>query len=105
MTDQNRILLEDGGHLLAEARLSDVDPEGRVQAQVHVEPGDLPPGTRHTMADKVHDHLLTHDARHLHAAVPLGDCELIEGMTGHLSDVTLRAAGASSLIDGDVLRP
>ncbi len=105
MTEKNRIVLEEDGHLLAEARLSDVDPEGQVKAQVHVEPGDLPPGTRHTMADKVHDHLLAHDARHLHAAVPLGDCELIEGMTEHLSEVTLRAAGASSLIDGDVQRP
>ena len=100
--DQNRISLEKDGRLLAEATLSDVDPDGRLKAQVHVEAGHLPPGTRTAMAEAIHERVQSSSAEHLTAAVPLGDGELIDGLARPLSDVTLRAAGATSLIDGDV---
>jgi hypothetical protein len=104
MTDDNRIVLEQDGQLLAQATLSDVGPDGQVQAAVHVEPGQLPVGTRRELADQVHEHLVTAEADHLSAAVPLGDAELIDRMQDHLSDVSLRAAGASSMVEGDVDR-
>ena len=31
-----------------------------------------------------------------------GDAELVDGFRGHLSDVELRVAGASSIIQGDI---
>ena len=100
--DQIRISLEEDGRLLAEATLSEVDPTGRVQAQVHVEPGHLPPGTRQAMAEALHERVQSTDAEHLTAAVPLGDGELIDGIRRPLTDVNLRAAGATSLIEGDL---
>jgi hypothetical protein len=100
--DQNRITLEEDGRLLAEATLSDVDESGRLQAQVHVEAGHLPPGTRSAMAEAIHERVQSSSAEHLTAAVPLGDGELIDGIRRPLTDVTLRAAGVTSLIDGDV---
>ena len=100
--DQNRITLEEDGRLLAEATLSEVDEAGRLQAQVHVEAGHLPPGTRQAMADALHERVQSTSAAHLTAAVPLGDGELIDGIRRPLTDVTLRAAGVTSLIDGDL---
>lgn len=100
--DHNRITLEEDGRLLAEATLSDVDEAGRLQAQVHVEAGHLPAGTRLAMAEAIHERVQSSNAEHLTAAVPLGDGELIEGIRRPLTDVTLRAAGVTSLIDGDV---
>jgi hypothetical protein len=33
------------------------------------------------------------------ATIPLGDCDLLAGLTRHLTDVRTRAAGATCLID------
>ena len=54
------------------------------------------------MADAVHEAVVADRAGHLTASVPQGDAELVNGIRDHLSDVHVRAAGASSIIEGDV---
>ena len=50
----------------------------------------------------MHEAVCNDNARHLTASVPKGDAELVDGIEGHLSDVDLRAAGASTIIHGAV---
>jgi hypothetical protein len=54
------------------------------------------------VADAVHEAVVEDQTRRLTATVPLGDAELVEGLRSHLDDVELRAAGATSIIVGDV---
>ena len=54
------------------------------------------------MADAVHEAVCDDNAGHLTATVPQGDAELVDRIRGHLSEVDLRVAGASSIIHGDV---
>ena len=102
MVDRRQISLEDGGEILAEATISAPDEASGARAEITVAPGHLPVGTRQKMADAVHEMVCDDNARHLTASVPKGDAELVDGIRGHLSDVDLRAAGASTIIHGDV---
>ena len=102
MADKRQISIEENGQVLAEATITAPDENHGAQAEVTVAPGHLPVGTRQKMADAVHEAVCDDNAEHLTATVPLGDAELVDGIRGHLSDVDLRAAGASSIIEGDV---
>ena len=102
MVDKRHISVEDGGEVLAEATISAPDEASCARAEVTVAPGHLPVGTRQKMADAVHEAVCDDKARHLTASVPKGDAELVDGIRRHLSDVDVRAAGSSSIIEGDV---
>ena len=102
MVDRRQISVEENGEVLAEATISAPDGDEGARAAVTVAPGHLPVGTRQKMADAVHEAVCDDNARHLTATVPIGDAELVDGIRGHLSDVEVRAAGASSIIQGDV---
>jgi hypothetical protein len=102
MADEKQISVEEGGSVLAEATVSVVAETGEARAQVHVASGHLPVGTRQKVADAVHEVVVEEQTQRLTATVPLGDAELVEGFRNHLDDVELRAAGATSIIVGDV---
>jgi acyl-CoA reductase-like NAD-dependent aldehyde dehydrogenase len=90
------------GQVLAQATMSGPDDAGEACAQVHMAPGHLPVGTRQQMVDAVLDAVNDTHADRLTAAVPRGDVELMEGLCEHLHDVKLRAAGATSIIEGEL---
>lgn len=102
MTDDKQIAFEQDGKMLAQATVSAADDEGAARAQVHMAAGQLPVGTRQKVADAVHEAVVQEHATHLTATVPCGDVELVEGIGQHLEHVELRAAGATSIIRGDV---
>ena len=102
MVDRRQISVEADGEILAEATISAPDADNCARAEVTVAPGHHPVGTRQQMADAVHEAVCNDNARHLTASVPKGDAELVNGIRDHLSDVELRVAGASSIIQGDV---
>jgi hypothetical protein len=54
------------------------------------------------MADAIHETVINDHADRLTASVPLGDAELVDGIRQHLDDPELRAAGATSIIEGDI---
>nr|WP_294693514.1 hypothetical protein [uncultured Friedmanniella sp.] len=102
MADPKQIRVEQNGQILAEATVLVTEDCSEARAQVHVAPGHIPVGTRQKVADAVHEAVAEDQARHLTATVPLGDAELVEGIRSHLNDPQLRAAGATSIIEGDV---
>lgn len=102
MADKKQISVEENGEVLAQATISAPDENNGARAEVTMAPGHLPVGTRQKMADAVHEAVCDDNARHLTATVPKGDTELVDGLRGHLSDVELHVAGASSIIQGDV---
>lgn len=102
MADMRNITVEDGGEVVAQAAITTTDGAGEARAEVSIAPGHLPVGTRQRVADAVHEAVVADHAGHLTASVPQGDAELVDGIRDHLSDVHLRAAGASCIIEGDV---
>ncbi len=102
MTEDRRITVEEDGQLLAQATVSPPDENNQVRAQVHVAAGHLPVDTRRKLADAVCDAVTEDNAERLTATVPVGDAELVQRMRDHLSDVELRAAGATSIIEGEI---
>jgi hypothetical protein len=102
MADRRKITVEDGGEVVARATVITPDGTGAAHAEVSMAPGHLPVGTRQRVADTVHEAVVADHAAHLTASVPQGDAELVDGIRDHLSDVRMRAAGASTIIEGDV---
>lgn len=102
MPEDRHITIAAEGDVLAEASVSTPDDDGEVRVAVHVAPGQLPAGARQRMADAIHDTLTENNAERVTATVPLGDAELVDGIREHLDHAELRAAGATSIIQGDV---
>ena len=102
MTDDKHVSITAGGEILAEATISAPDGEGEALVNVHMASGHLPVGARRRMADAIHEAVTEDRADRITATVPLGDAELVEGIRDHLDDVELHAAGATSIIQGDV---
>ena len=102
MPDEKHITVEEDGQVLSEATVTVGDDDKQAQAQVHVTSGHLPAGTRQKMADALHQAVTEDNAERLTASVPRGEAELVEGICEHLSDVEMRSAGATSIIEGEV---
>jgi hypothetical protein len=102
MADDKHVSIEAHGETLVEATISPADGDGEVRVDVHTESGHLPVGARQRMADAIHEVVTDDQASRMSATVPLGDAELVEGIRGHLNNVELRAAGATSIIEGTV---
>ena len=102
MPVERQIDVEENGQLLAETTLSARDANNEMRAQVTPVPGHLPVGSRQKVADAVYEAVVADHASHLTVTVPLGDAELIDRIRSHLSEVELRAAGATCIIEGQV---
>ena len=100
MTDDKHVSINVHGETVAEATISPPDDDGQARVDVHTESGHLPVGARKRMADAIHEAVTEDEADRISATVPLGDAELVEGIREHLVDVELRAAGATSIIEG-----
>jgi len=102
VNDDRHVTIEAHGETLAEATISNPDDDAAVRVAVHMASGHLPAGARHRLTEAIHEVVLDDHAERLTATVPLGDAELVEGIREHLSDPELRAAGSTSIIQGDV---
>jgi hypothetical protein len=103
MTDDRHVSIRAHGETLAEATISNGEEEAEVRVAVHVASGHLPAGARQRLTEAIHEAVVEDHAERLTATVPLGDAELVEGLRDHLSDVELRAAGSTSIIEGGVV--
>jgi hypothetical protein len=101
MADSKKIRVEVDGEVLAQATIQTSEEDQHSRAQVTMSPGH-PVGAGQTAADAVHDAACQDEAVHLTATVPRGEAELVDGLRSHLTDVDLRAAGATSIIEGDI---
>jgi hypothetical protein len=102
MAENRHVSIAAGGDVLAEATISTPDDNGEVRVAVAMASGHLPAGARQRMADAIHETVINDHADRLTASVPLGDAELVDGIRQHLDDPELRAAGATSIIEGDI---
>ena len=102
MTEDRHVSISAHGETLAEATISAPDDDGTARVDVHTEPGHLPVGARKRLTDAIHDVVTADDVERISATVPMGDAELVEGIRDHLTDVELRAAGATSIVTGEV---
>ena len=94
-SNTERLTVEEDGRVLAEATLH-ADPEqGSVRADLHVEAGHLPVGTRTRLVDAVLDQSAA--GSHLDATLPAGDGEILDRLRERCDDVQARAAGSSTL--------
>jgi hypothetical protein len=106
MTDQHvhTVNVNDIDHadrLVASAEVT--TPDGAVaHAALSAESGQLPPGSRTRLVDAVLDLPEVQTAGHLEASVPLGDTESLRRLQERTSATTVRAAGSTALVDGDL---
>jgi hypothetical protein len=100
MAENKQFSIEEDGQVVAEATVLPPDSDGEARAQVTVAPGHLPPGTRQRVSDAVHEVVTDTDADRLTASVPLGDAELVQGISSRLEEAETRAAGSTSIIRG-----
>ena len=102
LADDRHVSIKAHGETLVEATISPPDGDGEARVDVHTESGHLPAGARQRMADAIHEVVTEDEASRISATVPMGDAELAEGIRDHLTDVELRAAGATSIIEGAI---
>jgi hypothetical protein len=69
---------------------------------MHVESGQLPPGTRARLVDAVIDDPAVSDASHLVATVPTGDTGLVDRIRERADSVEVRATGATKFVEADL---
>ena len=96
-SDTQRITVEEDGRVLAEATLRSDTEQRSVRADMHVEAGHLPVGTRTRLVDAVLDDESAAAGAHLDATLPAGDGEILDRLRERCDDVQVRSAGASTL--------
>ena len=95
------LTVEEDGRVLAEATIHSDTEQRSVHADMHVEAGHLPVGTRSRLVDAVLDQSAA--GSHLDATLPAGDAEILDRLRERCDDVQARAAGASTLATATVL--
>jgi hypothetical protein len=88
-----------GGGTVAAADIA--DDGTAVIVQFHIGAGAMPYRIRHRLIETVFEAPEFSNNRIIKAALPLGDVELLEAMRRHCTDIRVRAAGATCLVDGE----
>ena len=96
------VTVDDQGQTLADATLH-ADPERHtLHADLHVETGHLPAGTRTRLVDAVLDQPAAAPGTQLDVTLSAGDAEILHRLRDRCDDVDTRAAGASIRATGTV---
>ena len=66
----------------------------------HLDSGHLPAQTRQELVDSVFELSEVSSGRTLHAAVPMGDVELLDALRRRCVSMTTHSAGATCLVEG-----
>jgi hypothetical protein len=94
------ITVTDNGQLLAEATIRSTTDRPTIHADMHVEAGHLPIGTRTRLVDAVLDLAAMESGTHLQVNLPAGDAEILDRLRARCDDLQTRSAGASCLATG-----
>jgi hypothetical protein len=97
--DRPTVHVQADGRVLAAAEIEPPDETGVVHSTLHVESGQLPPGTRSSLVDAVLEHPEVDRARRLVATMPLGDTEMLDRVRQRTRQVQARAAGATKIVE------
>jgi hypothetical protein len=94
------LTLTDDGQVLAEATIRSATHRPSIHADLHVESGHLPVGTRTRLVDAVLDLTAAEPGTHLQVTLPAGDGEILDRLRERCDDLQIRSAGASCLATG-----
>jgi hypothetical protein len=100
-SNTQHLTVEEDGRVLAEATVHSDAEQQTAHADLHVEAGHLPVGTRSRLVDAVLDQSAA--GTQLDATLPAGDSEILDRLRDRCDDVQARSAGASTLATGTVL--
>ncbi len=100
--ESHEITIDDDGRTTAQAEVTPPDEEGVARSAMHVESGQLPPGTRARLVDAVIDDPAVADASRLVATMPAGDAELVDRIRERADSVEVRATGATKFVAADL---
>ena len=98
----HQVVVDDHGRTTALAEISPPDDHGVVRSAMHVESGQLPPGTRARLVDAVIDDPAVSRAAHLVASMPAGDTGLLDRIRERAGSVEVRATGATKFVEADL---
>ena len=96
------LTVHDGGHVVAEATVTSNTDRQAVHADLHVEAGHLPAGTRRRLVDAVLDQTAAEPGTELNVTLPAGDSEILDRLHERVDDLQTRRAGASCLATGRI---
>ena len=99
-SNPQHITLKDDGRILAEATVCSDIEDHSVHADLHVEAGHLPVGTRRRLVDAVLDQPTVVPGTHLQVTLPAGDGEILDRLRERCENLQTRPAGASCLATG-----
>ena len=94
------LTLTDDDQILAEATIRSATHRPSVHADLRVEAGHLPVGTRTRLVDAFLDLTAAEPGIHLHVTLPAGDGEILARLRERCDNLETRAAGASCLATG-----
>ena len=97
--DVHHITVESDGRLTAAADVRETEDPATVCSALHVESGQLPPGTRARLVDAVLDDPRIRRASRLIATMPTGDTDMLERIRERAVAVEARAVGATKLVE------
>jgi hypothetical protein len=101
---RHTIRIEADGRTLAEADVERADESGVVRSDLHVESGPLPAGTAARLVDAVLEDPDVSGAERLVATMPLGDTAMLDRVRQRASQVEVRPAGATKIVDARLRR-
>ncbi|HWH99850.1 MAG TPA: hypothetical protein VNT27_05930 [Propionibacteriaceae bacterium] len=96
------LTLTDDNQILAEATIRSATHRPSIHADLHVEAGHLPAGTRTRLVDAVLDLTAAEPGTHLQVTLPAGDGEILDRLRERCDNLQTRSAGASCLATGTV---
>ena len=94
------IALTDDNRILAEATIRSATHRPAIHADLHVEAGHLPVGTRTRLVDAVLDVTAAEPGTELQVTLPAGDGEILDRLRERCDNLQTRSAGASCLATG-----
>jgi hypothetical protein len=100
--EPHQVTVDDDGRVTAAAEVSPPDEQGVARSAMHLESGQLPPGTRARLVDAVVDDPAVAEASHLVATVPSGDTGLLDRLRERADSVEVRATGATKFVDAEL---
>jgi RecB family exonuclease len=100
VASRRHVAIDQDGRCLAMADVERGRSAGTAMASLHVESGHLPIGTCTRLVDAVLDTPEVSGAKRFKASVPRDYAEILEQMRRRCDAVSIRAAGASVIVEG-----
>lgn len=100
--DVHQVTVEDEGRVLAAATVQTDTDNSAIHADLRVEPGHQPMGTRARLVDAVLDEGAAHPGTQVEMIMAAGEGEILEQLRERCDTLEARRAGASMIAQGSI---